>query len=90
MDATTMQNMAVMMAASMSREQLIDQLCKSIDDYKADSCDNNWHKLCFHSSLMMMKATLKEDGMEGAMEMMKDLEKVHKANMFFDTDEQKN
>lgn len=88
-----MKEMLIIMASMMSTEQVIEKLQESIDELKEAELLGNVEKikekidhLVMSCHLLTMNVLSNEKGLNGALEIIKNLNEVEKNNMFFKTE----
>ena len=77
--------MLLLMAAMMPESKIIEELTEACNEYKLVPTEDNKMKIVVSCTLLMTKASMKKDGVEGYMEAKGEFESFSKKMKLFET-----
>ena len=85
-----MKELAVILAAAMPKEDLVDQLSQSIEKYKITNSDDDFEKVAMHCSLVMIKSSMgqkNEKDFDAVEKTLKNFEEIEAGRRLIKTNE---
>lgn len=70
-----MMHLSAIVADVSSRDELVDQLQKAVNDYKENPSEGNWKMLTVQASIVMTKQVIENKGINGFIEAADDMAK---------------
>lgn len=82
-----MEQILFLMAAMMPEDKIIEELTDACSEYKLVPTAENKHKVLTYSTLLLTKATMSKDGVEGFLQASAEFDKLQKAQSLFKTED---